>query len=195
MKELFKYGIILGVICVVAGGLLTGTYFLTKNRISALAQAECEASLKEVLPQAEKFEPASLPDKEIYYNAYSREKKLIGIAFPVTAKGYSSNIEVMVGMAIGGEITAIKIISQNETPGLGDRINEVKDDTTIFDALKTKKPKAALKPWFQSQFSHKKLEDFKDIQTITGATISSKAVLDAVKNKAEEFIKLVNSGK
>lgn len=172
MREMVRYGLILALICIVAAGLLAGVNSLTKARIIAQAQAEEEASLKEVLPEAVHFEPVKSGDDILYYKAYNKDGKLIGVAFKATGKGYSSTIETMVGMLKDGIITAIKILNQNETPGLGAQVAE---------------------PKFSSQFAKQK--DLNNIQAITGATISSKAVIDSVKKKAEEIKALIKNEK
>ncbi len=188
---MLKYGIILGLICLIATGLLASVNFLTKPRIIAEAQKEIEASLKEVLPEAKNFEPVKFQNETIYYKGLAENNAFIGVAFIARGKGYSSLIETMVGMKPDGTIIAIKVLNQNETPGLGSRICEIKDNTTIFDILKGKKQNASLKPWFQEQFSGKKISQIDNINAITGATISSRAIINVVKNKAVEIQKLI----
>ena len=69
-----------------------------------------------------------------------------------------------------GKLIAIKVLSQNETPGLGGQVADAS---------------------FTSRFSGKNISDLNDIQAITGATISSRAVIDLVKKKAEEVLSLL----
>jgi electron transport complex protein RnfG len=152
---------------------LAGANTLTKTRIIAQAQAEEEESLKEVIPEGERFEAVKSGDNIIYYNAYDKSGKLVGVAFKASGKGYSSTIETMVGMLKDGTITNIKVLSQNETPGLGAAVAE---------------------PDFASQFAHKNVQNLNEVQAITGATISSDAVIDSVKKKAEEIKALVKDG-
>ncbi len=170
MKEMLRYGFILAVICSVAAGLLAGMNSLTKSRIIAQAQAEEEASLKKVIPESDYFEAVKSDSEIIYYKAYDKEKKLIGVAFKAAGKGYSSTIETMAGMTRDGKITAIKILSQNETPGLGARVTE---------------------PSFTGQFSQRNPQTLNEVQAITGATISSKAVIGSVQAKAKEIQELI----
>jgi len=191
MKEAIRYGFILTIVCIVASGLLAGVNRLTRPRIEELAGKEKRSSLKAVLPQAESFEEVKADDKILYYRAYDKNKNSVGTAFIASAKGYSSTIDTMVGMLNDGTINAITVLQQSETPGLGDRIKEVRDALTILDVLRGKKRNFSLSPWFQQQFSGKKMSEFSDIQAITGATISSKAVIDSVKEKAEEIKKLI----
>jgi len=188
---MLRYGITLGLICLIATGLLATVNFFTKSRIIAEAQKEIDASLIEVLPEAKSFEPIKFQNEIIYYKGFDQNKSLTGVAFIARGKGYSSVIETMVGMKPDGMITAIKVLSQFETPGLGSRICEIKDSTTIFDLIKGKHQNVSLKPWFQGQFSNKKDSEIDNINAITGATISSRAVINAVKNKALEIQKLI----
>jgi electron transport complex protein RnfG len=170
MKEMLRYGFILSVICLVASGLLAGVNSLTKKQILLQAQAEEENSLKEVLPEAESFQPVTSGDEVVYYKAKDKEQRLIGVAFKTTGKGYSSDIVTMVGMSIDGTIKTIKVLSQNETPGLGARVSEEA---------------------FTNQFKNKR--DLNEVSAITGATISSRAVIEAVKKKARELQALLKN--
>lgn len=172
MKEMARYGFVLALICIVAAGLLAGMNSLTKARIIAQAQAEEENSLKEVMPLAVRFEPVNSGEEIIYYKALDKEGKLIGVAFKASGKGYSSTIDTMVGMLEDGTITTIKILAQNETPGLGTQVAESD---------------------FTGQFKDNK--DLSNIQAITGATKSSKAVIDSVQKKSEEIKALIKDEK
>jgi electron transport complex protein RnfG len=167
---MFRYGSILALICVVATGLLAGVNSFTRPRIIAQAQAEEEAALKEVMPEAVHFEPVKSDTDILYYKAYDKQEKFIGVAFKSAGKGYSSTIETLAGMLKDGTIVAIKVLSQNETPGLGAQVAESK---------------------FTGQFKNKK--DLNAVQAITGATRSSKAVIDSVKKKREEIRALLKN--
>jgi len=171
VKETLKLGIILGIICVVAAFLLAGVDIITKPKILAQTKAEEDLSLREVFKQADNFEPVIKDNETVYYKAFDKEGKVIGIAFKASAKGYSSVIESLAGVSKDGKITAIKIISQNETPGLGSRITD-KSFTDKFNGV----------------------DNLSKIEAITGATISSRAVINSVNKKFEELKALVNNG-
>jgi electron transport complex protein RnfG len=174
MKEMLRYGFILALICTLASASLTLVYSLTKSRIMAQQDAEEQTSLKEVMPLGVNFIAIKSGNDIIYYKAYNKNGKFIGAAFKAQAKGYSSDIQTMVGMRQDATITAIKILAQNETPGLGSRVTE---------------------PSFAGQFSNKNIQGLNEVQAITGATISSKAVIDSVKKKAEEIRELIKNEK
>jgi len=166
MKEILRYGLTLALICIVASASLAVVNSLTKPKIFAQLKLEEESGLKEVLPEADKFEPVKSGADVVYYKAYTKNDKFIGVAFKASGKGYSSTIETLVGMNKEGDITAIKVLNQNETPGLGASVAEAS---------------------FTGQFSHKNIQKLSDVQAITGATISSKAVIDSVRKRAQEI--------
>ncbi len=170
MRETIRYGFVLAVICVVASGLLAGMNSLTKSRIIAQAQAEEETALREVMPQGEYFDPIKKGEDIIYYKVRNKDGKFIGVAFKASGKGYSSVIDTLVSMTEDGTIVAIKILNQNETPGLGAQVTG---------------------PSFTGQFNNKNLQGLSEVQAITGATISSKAVIGSVQEKAKEIQKLI----
>lgn len=174
MKDLFRYGFILALICALASSLLAGVNYFTKDRIIAQAQAEENAVLEEIFPQAANFTATKSEKEVLYYKAYDKNNKFIGVAFKAGGKGYSGAIETMAGMDAAGNIIEIKILNQNETPGLGNRI--------------TKEP-------FTKQFRNLNPKELDKVEAITGATISSRAVIDSVTKKAEEIQGLIKNGK
>ncbi len=174
MREAIRYGLILSIICMVAAALLAGVNSLTKSRILSQAQAEENSGLTEVMPSAASFEAVKNGQALVYYRALDKENKSIGVVFKAQAKGYSGIIETLAGMFDDGTIIAIKVVSQNETPGLGTRV-------TGQD--------------FISRFTNRSIEKLTDVQAITGATISSNAVKFSVKAKAEEIKELLRNGK
>jgi electron transport complex protein RnfG len=176
VKEIARYGLILAFICVIAAGLLAVVNALTGPKILATAAAEEQAALTEVMPLAVKF-IAVKPDaaKEIlYYKAFDSQDKLIGFVFKASGKGYSSVIKTLAGIFLDEKISAIKIISLNETPGLGMRVTEDK---------------------FTGQFNRQNSLDLSSVEAITGATISSRAVIDSVMKKAQEIKALIKNDK
>ncbi|MFA5156828.1 MAG: RnfABCDGE type electron transport complex subunit G [Candidatus Omnitrophota bacterium] len=173
MRTMARYGITLGFICILAAGLLAGVNALTRPMIFAQAKQQEEKALSEVFHDAGRFEEIkSAAGEIIYYKVYDNNGVVVGVAFKATGKGYSGPVETMVGMDMDGKIGIIKVLSQNETPGLGSRVSEGS---------------------FTSQFSGKNIAGLDEVQAITGATISSKAVTDPVKNKAQEILSLIKN--
>lgn len=164
----------LTLVCVVAALVLGAVNQKTTPLIAAQKEKEEQGALKKVLRKADDFKTKQMNGK-IYYEGY-RSGWLVGYVIPVKAKGYSGDIEMMVGIDKEGTIKGLEILQQQETPGLGALCVEIKYGED--------------EPWFTRQFRQKKIKDldFKNIETITGATITSAAIVNAVKKDAEEFL-------
>ncbi|MFH0947903.1 MAG: RnfABCDGE type electron transport complex subunit G [Elusimicrobiota bacterium] len=172
MKETIKLGRYLFIICAVAGIALAGTSYFTSSEIKLQKQKLENDSLKEVLPLASVFETKDSFPK----NGFDDKNNVVGSVLKVTATGYSSEISALVGIDRDFKVTGVKILLHNETPGLGAKISEKN---------------------FLSQFIGKISEkillkkDSKDgeIDAITSATISSRAITNAIREKINEFHK------
>lgn len=166
MKDILRYGFILGFICFLASSVLAVVNGITEPKIRLQKESAQELGLKEVMPFGAIFEPKFKEGEIIYYAAYDHRHRLQGFALRLETKGYSSAIEALAGLNLNLEINQIKILSQNETPGLGNRILETS---------------------FLAQFKGKNLDTLNQVEAITGATISSLAVTNAIKNKISEL--------
>lgn len=176
MGKIVKLGVTLGVFCVISAGLLAWVFLVTAPVIEANAKASFDGSLKEVLPGAESFKDVSAQGaKSRIYEGYAAGKA-IGLAVKIAPRGYSGEIEMLVGVDPELRVKGMKILNQRETPGLGTNI---------------------LKPKFIAQFIGKTGKDAfepkKDIDAITGATISTRGVCEGVKavlKDAEQYRKV-----
>lgn len=166
MQEMLKYGFVLGLICFLSSSVLAIVNSITEPKIKLQKEKEESSAFNEVMPESLDFRPHYQDENIVYYTAYDSNNKLNGFIIKSKAKGYSSDIETAAGLGLNLEIRGIKILSQNETPGLGNRIAE--------DA-------------FLGQFQGKSADTFNEIQAITGATISSHAVINSVKDKIQEL--------
>lgn len=175
--------IVLTTICIITSTFLGLTYSVTKARIRLQEENIEREALKTVLPSADIFSETK-GNAMKYYKGLDKNGDIIGYAFIGEGKGYSSTIRIIIGIDPNGVLQGIKIISQQETPGLGARVDEVRACGTIWDILKGKKIEKPKGPWFQEQF---KGRDPDSVDIITGATITSKAVIETVKSTIEKF--------
>ena len=176
MKDIAKLGLTLLLVTVIAGAALSVVNNITKPRIEEQKRLATERALIAALPTADKAAIDPFPDKDTlrYYIGYTDtlRNKIAGYAFIAKKSGYSSEIQTMVGVDTAGTIIGIKIIQQVETPGLGTKIEEVHYGETT--------------PWFQQQFVGKSVtglavdKDGGEITSVTGATISSRAVTNSI---------------
>ena len=185
-------------ICLVAGGALAITYRMTKDRIEEQSQAQQLNALKVVIPQAVEFSDCKSGVEIDYYEGLDKGGEVVGYAFVGEAKGYSSMIKVVVGLDLEGTLTGIEITEQKETPGLGSKDVEIPVNKTFWQAIMGRGESGEPgRPWFEDQFVGKTFKDLKvvientdtEIHSLTGATITSKAVTKAVRESMEKFVK------
>lgn len=175
MKQLLKFGLILCFICLIATLVLAVTYEVTKPKIEEQQRLEEEAALKSILPEADSF--IKKQSEGIDYYEAIKDGKLTGYCVKAVANGYGGYIHMMIGINLTGTIEGLEILQQQETPGLGAKIEEIKPGEK--------------EPWFLKQFKGQPasaVELKKNIDAITGATISSKAVTDSVRATIDKFL-------
>ncbi|MBQ1966676.1 MAG: RnfABCDGE type electron transport complex subunit G [Clostridia bacterium] len=174
-KDILIPALALLLICLVATTLLAGTNLITTEKIAANAVEKENSSRMVVLPEASDFLEVKTLESEITYcEALAEDGTKIGYVFTSGAKGYGGTVGVMIGVDNDGVITGIEILSHAETPGLGAN---------------------ATGEAFKSRFNGKSGEltvdknsnDGQNIQAITAATITSKAVVSAVNAAVAEF--------
>lgn len=167
MNETLHLGITLMVISLVAGTALALTNYFTAPIIESQKESAMKKSLNQVI-KADSFK-----ENNAYSAAYDSQGNPVGKVLKVAVKGYSSIINAIVGVDNGNKVTGIEIISQQETPGLGTRIVESS---------------------FLNQFIGKSVDGLKikkdggKIDAITGATISSRAITNGVRQAIDQSI-------
>ena len=153
-------------ITAVVAAALAGVNAITKDKIAAAQQEKANQAMKEVLPGYEGYAACGFTGSETVKNVYLPAGG-DGTAYvvEVAPNGFGGEIVMMVGIA-DGKVTGVAVVSQAETAGLG-----------AIVADKTEKGIS-----FRSQFNEKsgQLTVGKEIEAITGATITSKAVTDGV---------------
>jgi len=174
MKKMLQYAAVLSILCFAASFVLALTNKVTKPVIEAYAKEEEKSALHAVLPLADSFETKEI-DGVHYYDAL-KDGRLAGYCVKVNGSGYSGPIRMLVGITEAGVIEGVSVLSQAETPGLGARIVEIK--------------KGSSRPWFLKQFIGKNATtvSLDEIDAITAATITSKAVVDGINTSVNAFL-------
>lgn len=174
-KSILMPAVALLIICLVATTLLAGTNMITEEKIAQNAVETEKASRMLVLPEGKQYSDVITLESGITYCIGSDDAgEEVGYVFTSGAKGYGGTVSVMVGLDKDGVITGIQILSHSETPGLG--ANATKED-------------------FKNRFVgksgvltvDKNSNDGQNIQAITAATITSKAVTNAVNAVLAEY--------
>lgn len=190
MNNTAKIIIVLTIITIISGGVLAVLDSYTKPRIEAYQNELKNEAVSAVLPMGVKVEAIEKGDKILYKATKNGEE--VGYAFQVSGGGYQSELVIMVGVTPDfSEILGTKMIAQVETPGLGTKIE---NDPSKKDAP----------GWFMAQFKgvkttpgityvkNAKPSKATEIEAITGATISSAAVVDILNKGIKEAKTLLN---
>ena len=172
----------------IAGALIVSVYQLTLPRIERHKSEVERAAVLEVLKSPASFDtlylvndmlvkalPAGTVAKglEKLYLGRDATGKRIGFAVSGTENGFQDPITVMFGYdASAHAVIAMKVLSSKETPGLGDKI--VKDTLFRHEFAGVASPLAGVKR------GNGKTPN--DVEMITGATISSRAVIQIINN-------------
>ena len=189
MKEIGKLILVLTLICFIAALALYQVNEFTKEPIALAYKEEKLKAIRNVLPKYD-----NMPDTENkgkieivigvdddgnnltkdYYVATMGDE-VVGVAFEgVSSEGYGGDIVVMIGVEPDGTIHGIEIIRHAETPGLGSKIAE-EPFLSIFPGRNLENTKWGVK------------KDGGDIDQITGATISPRAVVFAIDDELKRF--------
>lgn len=172
MKDIFRLGAILFVICAVASLMLSLTNNITAPVIEQRNIQANNESRQEVLKDAEEFSEVKDVKGDLIEEVYQGTKggEVVGYTIKTTPKGYGGKVEVMVGISNDGKISGVKIGNHSETPGLGSKSADpsFKDQ---YNGKSTKTPLNVVKGNASNE---------NDIVAISGATITSKAVTAGV---------------
>ena len=179
-----KMLLVLTVIGAVSGGILAGVFHVADPLIQANREKELKEAIFVVLPEAKDYkilEKGIDKAKVIVYQGLDADGRPVGLAFIADGGGFQGNIRIMVGLSVDYlKLKGIKVLEQNETPGLGNRIKEPAFEGQ-FKGLEIK-PKV-------EYIKYRKPEKPNQIQAITGATISSDAVVKNINNAVEKVLK------
>ena len=156
--------------CILSGAVIAATYAVTAPVAAMQSIKQRDKAMQELVPHAQSFQPIS--GKEDWYAAL-KDGKLVAYIVPVEGKGYGGAIKIVAAVTPEGKAIDYKILAHNETPGLGDKAGA--DN-------------------FRKQFAGKAAADLvvvktptdKNIQALTGATITSRAVTASLQKALEE---------
>jgi electron transport complex protein RnfG len=176
MKDAIKLGGFLMIVCFLASLGLAFTNSATAPLIREQKEKERQAAMRAVLPAAASFEEkenTAGKGPKTYAVGKDPNGNPVGVVFQVEPKGYGGAVKTMVGLDPNGAISGVQIMEMQETPGLGAK---------------------AAAPGFLGQFQGKtadklylsnKDEKQGEIDGITAATITSKAVTTGVRQGTE----------
>ncbi len=191
-RPVWKSGVTLAIIAAFCTAMVALTYQLTEKRIEQNRKEWLERSLKPALaglffdsPVTESMlalpTPHDLPGSEtaIIYRVYAGEEAVAAL-FVVSARdGYAGPIRLLVGIAMDGTVTGIRVLEHRETPGLGDRVEITKSDWVLqFDGHSLRDPELNL--WAIKG-------DGGQFDQLSGASVTPRAIIRAIKETLTYF--------
>lgn len=188
LKEILIPTVSLFVICLCVTALLAVTNAVTKDAIAYQQELSAAESRQAVCPEAVDFEKVQYDVQGVEcYKALDESGNLIGYAISSASRGYGGDVKVMTGInAEDGSVIAINVYDNSgETPGLGVNTSGEKF-TSQFAGLSSGTGVTVDK-------DAGKNPDSVAVDSVTGATISSRAVVDAV-NQAFDAYNAVKEG-
>ena len=189
LNAIKKNGLVLAIFACASTGLVAVTHYLTKDQIKQQEQAQLLSVLNQVIPHDLHdnglFSSCTLVQAEelgteqampAYIAKINGEPSAIAIE-AIAPDGYNGAIKVIVGMKIDGTILGTRVLSHQETPGLGDKIDLRVSDWILSFAGK-QVTDSNLDRW-------KVRKDGGDFDQFTGATITPRAVVKSVKQAVQ----------
>ena len=184
MKQIGKMVLVLTLLGLISGLALS----LVSNYADPLIEENKQEAIREaiyyVLQSTEDYETDEV-DGKLVYRAVDSSEELTGYAFTASGGGYQGTIRLMLGVGPDlQEVKGIQILESSETPGLGGKIRGES---------------------FKSQFRNLSAEeeiglvksaepDEGEVQAITGATISSKAVVNIINKELSRIRSVLSTG-
>ncbi len=166
-------GLKLLLICAIVAGIVSFVFALTDDVYKANVAETKNRAIGSIFGlSAPKADPVSeAPEGSVYL--VKDGETFVGYCVEVKSAGFGGDIQMMVGYDAAGRILGVNIVSMSETPGVGTKVGE---------------------SGFLSGFVGK--TDGGDVDTISGATVSSTAVINGI-DRASELLKqtvLTNGG-
>jgi electron transport complex protein RnfG len=185
MNKVIQMLLVLTGIGIIAGGLLAMVDGWADPLIAANKKAETEAAIFRVQSEGKSYEALTNAGFEVY-KVKNENAEEVGYALVYEGNGFQGKIRLICGLSADLEkIYAVEILDQVETPGLGTKVTE----TPFLEQFKQLETSPAVN-WVKGVPPSKPNE----IQAITGATISSKAVVAIINNGIEQMKKLRDAG-
>ena len=186
------YGIILATFAIVATLVVAVVNELTKDRIAKQAQKQLLTTLNTIIDSSTYNNDIHtacviVNDKELLgtkenlsaYLALYDDQPVAAAIETIAPDGYNGNIKLFVAITTSGEVSGVRVLSHQETPGLGDKI-DLRVDNWILGFAGKSVTQDNIEQWAVRK-------DGGQFDQFTGATITPRAVVNAVKSTTLYF--------
>ena len=176
----------------ISGVAIIGIYESTLPTITANKARELREAVFKVLPGVSRMQllahrdgelvavQAAAKDEPVVYGGYDEGGGFVGYAIPGAGPGFQDTIGLLYGYTPAEkQVLGMEVLESRETPGLGDKIYKDADFVGAFSALSIDPEIVAVKKGTKSRDN--------EIDAITGATISSKAVVRIINEAHGEW--------
>jgi len=177
------------VVTFIASSALAIIHELTKEPIARSKMEKKENAITGVVPNfnndpVQERKEVEVDNSTLYLYFARMGNEVTGIAVETyTYNGFSGLIRLMVGFLPDGTINGIAVLEHLETPGLGDKIENLKS----YDKSTGRSWSSQFQGKHPANFTLKVKKDNGDVDAITAATITSRAYCDAVRKAYEGF--------
>jgi Na+-translocating ferredoxin:NAD+ oxidoreductase subunit G len=178
----------LGVILLVAAGLIGGAWHFTRERIASNAARRILAEISTVLP-ASLYDnepqkdmvllPTSSDQPLPVYRALQNGRPVAAVLTVSAADGFVGPIRMLVGIAADGRVLGVHVTAQTETPGIGAAI--AAEPSPWLAAFAGRSLGAPPEAGWQLRV------DGGDFDAIAGATVTSRAVVGGLRRAVQYF--------
>lgn len=192
MKTFFRNKVVQMIAALAAVGIISGitlvfVYNYSMPKIKVNISRETELAIKNIFPDVARTESIERAGRNAVFEVKDKNGKLLGYAFIAEGNGYQGTIKLLAGIDTElSTLQGMEVLESQETPGLGAEIAS-EDFRKQFKGLSVTQPIEYIK--------NRKPEKPYQIEAITGATISSRAVVTILNKKIKEIHKLLKTGK
>lgn len=180
-----RNALLLGLFAAAATAGIAGTYLGTKDIIAEQKRKAEQAALVEIVPLSRHNnsmldDTITVDDKKYLQLTHSKsiyvakqDGEVVSFIIPAVApEGYTTSMDLIVGVNLDGSIAGVRVLNHKETPGLGDKVELSKSDWVLsFNGKSLSNPEP-------SGWAVKK--DKGEFDQFTGATITPRAITKAV---------------
>jgi electron transport complex protein RnfG len=176
IKHITKTSLLLGLFALLGCSLVALSFQFTFEQIEENERAKLLSTLNQLVPTSQYdndlFNDTRMIKNEIVYRARKEKKPVAAIMTAVAPDGYNGRIRLLIAINYKGSLIGVRVLSHQETPGLGDKI-ELRRSNWIL----TFNERSLTNP---NQAAWKVKRDGGEFDQLTGATITPRAVVKAV---------------